>query len=68
LARNHIYHITKVDFIPVFKAAYEKAFTKENILGSFRGAGIVPFDPEAVLSNLNLNLHTPTPQPTNTTQ
>ena len=68
LAKNHIYHMTKVDFIPAFKAAYKKTFTKENILGSFRGAGIVPFDPEVVLSKLDIRLRTPTPRPTDISQ
>ena len=67
LAKNYIYYITKVDFLLAFKAAYDKTFTKENILGSFRGAGIVPFNPEAVLLRLNPKFYTPIPQPTNIT-
>ncbi|EDO03174.1 hypothetical protein SS1G_05654 [Sclerotinia sclerotiorum 1980 UF-70] len=29
----------------------------------FRGAGLIPFNPEAVLSKLDIRIHTPTPPP-----
>lgn len=61
LARNHTNHIAKESFLTAFKTAYLKVFTKENIRASFRGAGLVPHDPEAVLSKLDLKLRTPTP-------
>ena len=61
LIRNHINHITKLKFLPAFKAAFFKAITKDNILGSFRGTGLVPYNPEAVLSQLEIRLRTPTP-------
>lgn len=61
LARNHTNHIAKETFLQAFKAAYNKAFTKDNICASFRGAGLVPHDPEAVLSKLDIKLRTPTP-------
>ena len=35
--------------------------TKENIQGGFRGAGLIPFDPQAVISKLDVKLRTPTP-------
>jgi len=60
LIRNHINHITKLEFLPAFKAAFVAAITKDNICGSFRGAGIIPYDPEAVLSKLEIRLRTPT--------
>jgi hypothetical protein len=59
LIRNHINHITKLEFLPAFKAAYTQAFTTENIRASFQGAGLVPLKPEAVLSKLNIRLRTP---------
>jgi hypothetical protein len=61
MMRNHINHITKLEFIPAFKVAFESAITESNILGSFRGSGLVPFDPNAVLSQLEVRLRTPTP-------
>lgn len=66
LVRTRINHITKLEFLPCFKAAYSKAITSSNIQAGFRGAGLVPFDPERVISALNVKLRTPSPLlPTN---
>jgi hypothetical protein len=35
--------------------------TKSNIRAAFRGAGLVPLDPESVVSKLDVQLRTPTP-------
>ena len=35
--------------------------TERNIKAAFRGAGLVPLDPESVVSKLNMQLRTPTP-------
>lgn len=35
--------------------------TAKNIAGGFRGAGLVPYDPQTVLSRLDVKLRTPTP-------
>jgi hypothetical protein len=51
LIRNHINHITKIEFLPCFIAAFHASITKSNIQGGFRGAGLVPLDLEAVISN-----------------
>jgi hypothetical protein len=61
LMRARITHITKADFLPAFFAAFQAAMTEKNIKGGFRGAGLVPFDPESVLSRLDVNLRTPSP-------
>jgi hypothetical protein len=61
LARCRIHHINKETFLPAFKAAYKKTFTQENICAGFQGAGLVPFNPDAVLSKLDVQLRTPTP-------
>jgi hypothetical protein len=61
LARSHIHYINKETFLPAFKAAFKKTFTPENIRVGFRGAGLVPHDPEVVLLKLNIQLRTPTP-------
>ena len=61
LIRLGINHITKETFLPAFQVAITASITKSNIEGSFRGAGLVPFDPERVLSTLNVQLRTPTP-------
>jgi hypothetical protein len=61
LMRNHINHITKLEFLPAFKAAFDRSFTPVNICSAFRGAGLVPLQPETVLSKLDVTLRTPTP-------
>lgn len=61
LIRSHINHITKLEFLPAFYAAYKQAITEANICASFRGAGLVPHDPERVISELSVKLHTPPP-------
>lgn len=61
LMRNGINHITKVEFLPAFRAAFDASITPDNIRGGFRGAGLIPYDPEAVISKLNVKLRTPTP-------
>jgi hypothetical protein len=59
LARLHIFHIDKMGFLPAFCNAFYASFTKDNILGSFRGAGLVPFDPQSVIDRLDVRLATP---------
>lgn len=59
--KAHINHITKVEFFLAFKAAYIQSMTAQNAKAGFRGAGLVPFDPQAVLSKLDVRLRTPTP-------
>jgi hypothetical protein len=61
LIRNHINHVTKLEFLPAFRAACTQAFTAENIRASFQGAGLVPFNPDAVLSRLDVVVRTPSP-------
>ena len=53
LIRNHIFHITKVDFLATFYTAYLASFTQSNIKAGFRGSGLYPLDPEVVLSQLD---------------
>ena len=59
--------IKKEFFLTGFQAAYSKSITKSNILGGFRGSGLVPFNPDQVLSRLDVVLRTPTPPPLETT-
>ena len=61
LMRDHINHITKLEFLPAFKVAFDRAFTSANICSAFRGAGLVPLEPDTVLSKLDVQLRTPTP-------
>jgi hypothetical protein len=59
--KAHITHITKLEFFIAFRAAYSKTMTSKNIKAGFRDAGLVPFDPQAVISRLDVRLRTPTP-------
>jgi hypothetical protein len=61
LMRNQITHITKVKFLPCFKAAYNAVITPSNIQGGFQGAGLVPFNLQQVIIGLNVKLRTPSP-------
>ena len=59
LACNCIIYIAKEDFLLAFKAAYNKAFTENNIYTGFRGAGLVPFNPNVIILKLNIWLYMP---------
>jgi polyhydroxyalkanoate synthesis regulator phasin len=61
LIRCSITYISKPDFFLAFYTAFQAAMTESNIKGGFRGAGLVPLDPENVLSKLDVQLRTPTP-------
>jgi hypothetical protein len=57
---RQITHITKDEFFPAFKAAFNAVFTEQNVKGGFRGSGLVPWDPEAVILKLDVRVRTPT--------
>jgi hypothetical protein len=61
LMRNHITHISKLEFLLCFKRAFDAAITSSNVQGGFRGAGLVPFDPDRVIMGLDVQLRTPSP-------
>jgi hypothetical protein len=61
LVRSHINYITKLEFLPAFYAAYQQSITEKNICSSFQAAGLVLYNPEAVLSKLDVRLRTPPP-------
>src|SRR5258708_35630252 len=60
--RQQCTHVTKEDFIPAFRVAFGESLTESNIQEGFRGAGLIPCDPERVISALDLKLRTLTPQ------
>ena len=39
--------------------------TEKNVQGAFQGAGLIPYDPEAVLSKLDIKLRTVAPPVSN---
>lgn len=61
LIRAHITHITKVEFFETFKAAFFASFSEGNIRSGFQGSGLVPYNPDTVISKLDVKLRTPTP-------
>jgi hypothetical protein len=61
LITRSITYISKTEFFPAFYAAFQATMTEKNIKGGLRGAGLVPFNPEYVVSKLDVQLRTPTP-------
>jgi hypothetical protein len=61
-ARLNRVRVDKTDFLEAYQAARIEAFKPETIVNSFAGAGIVPFNPQHVISKLNIRLVTP-PRP-----
>jgi hypothetical protein len=61
LIKAHINHLTKVESFIAFKVAYLQLITAQNARAGFRGAGLIPFDPQVVISKLDIKLRTPTP-------
>ncbi len=56
LIRRYINHVSKVEFLRAFRAAFFTSFKEDNIRAGFRGTGLVPLDPQAVLSKLDAQL------------
>ena len=61
LIRCSITHVSKTEFFPAFHNAFQATMTKRNIKSAFRGAGLVPFNPESVVSKLDVQTRTPPP-------
>ena len=61
LIRSHINYITKIEFLPAYYAAHQRLIIKENICAGFQAAGLVLYNPEAVLLRLDVKLYTPPP-------
>lgn len=66
--RLGVNRIDKLDFLIAYPQARTDAFKSETIQNSFRTAGLVPFNPEPVLSKLNIQLRTPTPPASRSSQ
>ena len=58
LAQYSSKQIKKEAFLLAFKVAFKRLIIKENICASFRGAGLVLHNLEAVLLKLNIVLRT----------
>jgi hypothetical protein len=60
-SRCNINHIDKLDFLKAYPQAHTEAFKQLIIQNAFEAAGLVPYNPERVISKLNIQLRTPTP-------
>jgi len=63
LARQGIFHVDKSDFLDMYQQARLLVFSSQNIISGFRATGLLPFNPERVLSILTI---TKTPSPPST--
>ena len=61
LIRCSITHVSKTEFFPAFHNAFQATMTERNIKSAFRGAGLIPFNPESVVSKLDVQIRTPPP-------
>ena len=61
LIRNSISHIDKPDFLEAYHYAHKATMSLANIASSFAATGVVPYDLDRVLSQLNIQMRTPTP-------
>ena len=59
--RARINHIDKLDFLEAYPTARIEAFKSETIKNSFAAAGLMPYNPNRVISKLDIRLRTPTP-------
>jgi hypothetical protein len=63
LARQSIFHVDKADFLGMYQQACIAIYSERNIASGFRATGLIPYNPERVLSNLTI---TKTPLPLST--
>ncbi|KAL1956001.1 hypothetical protein VTO42DRAFT_7901 [Malbranchea cinnamomea] len=59
--RLGINHIDKDEFLTIYLSVRTVALSEKYIQSGFRATGLVPYDPEQVLSQLNTHMDTPTP-------
>jgi hypothetical protein len=55
-------HIDKQEFIPLYQQARIEALHENNVRSGFAATGLVPFNPDRVLSLLHAQYYTPSPQ------
>ncbi|KAL1954183.1 hypothetical protein VTO42DRAFT_1539 [Malbranchea cinnamomea] len=59
--RLGINHIDKDKFLAIYSSIRPAVLSEKDIQSGFRATGLVPYDPEQVLAQLNTHMHTPTP-------
>jgi hypothetical protein len=60
-ARLGVNHIDKAEFLLLLQHARNEVYTARNIQSGFSAAGLVPLEPEQVLSKLQIRICTPSP-------
>ncbi len=60
LARQGVFHVDKGDFLAMYKQLHSSVLCQQTIASGFRATGLIPFNPERVLSRLTV---TKTPSP-----
>jgi DDE superfamily endonuclease len=55
-----IHHIDKEDFLTIYSTVRQQVFTEQNVKSGFRATGLLPYDPQRVLSTLTV-IKTPSP-------
>lgn len=63
LARQGVFHIDKEEFLYVYLRVRRAVISEQNIQSGFRATGLVPYDPQRVLTSLTV-IRTPSPQGT----
>jgi hypothetical protein len=56
-------HIDKQDFLPLYQQARAESLYEKTIHSGFAATGLVPYEPDRVLSLLHAQFHTPIPTP-----
>jgi hypothetical protein len=56
-------HIDKQEFLLLYQQARTEALHEKNIRSGFAATGLVPYDPNRVLSFLHIQFRTPSPEP-----
>ena len=59
--RMYINYVSKLEFLYGFCKAFFASIIEKNIQGGFAGSGIILYNLERVLSQLDVKLRTPTP-------
>ena len=55
-------HIDKQEFLSIYQQARTEALHQSNVRSGFAATGLVPYNPDRVLSLLHAQYHTPSPQ------
>jgi len=63
LMKLGVNHISKEEFLTAYLEAHKLSFTTSNVQAGFAATGLVPYEPNRVLSTLNPIVRTPSPVP-----